>query len=103
MARLDQTSRSRTKKSTLATGILGLLRRPDEFPDFRRLPLGLESLESRSLMAVAAMGSDMQSTLPPDEAAFAAFQSQAVPRGPLHNTVDPEDVDNDGDCTASDV
>jgi hypothetical protein len=53
-------------------------------------------------MAVAAMGADVQSTMQPDTALVAAFQGQ-VQNGPLHNSFDPEDVDDDGSCSASDV
>src|SRR6478752_102364 len=103
MVHLTKKSGTRTRKTNLTTGILALLRRKDEMPDFRHIPLGLESLESRSLMAVAAMGSDMQAAMPADSSALAAMQTQPMPHGPMHNSQDPEDVDNDGSCTASDV
>src|SRR5437870_8938374 len=103
MAHFAKKSGARTRKTNLTTGILALLRRKDELPDFRHIPLGLESLESRSLMAVAAMGADVQAAMQPDTALVAAFQGQGQQHGPLHNSFDAEDVDDDGSCSASDV
>jgi hypothetical protein len=102
MAHLSKKTVTRSHKDTLTNGILGLLRRQQELPDFRRLHLGLESLETRSLMAVAAMDAGVQATMQPDTSLVAAFQGQTQ-HGPLHNSFDPEDVDDDGSCSASDV
>src|SRR4051812_18735503 len=100
MGHLFQKKSLQTQKKNSATGLLAYLRRPSEIPDFRRMQLGLESLESRSLMAVAAMGSDITGSLPTDNAVLATMQSPTAHHGPLHNSDYPEDVDNDGECTA---
>src|SRR3954470_22380907 len=102
MARHSQKSGTRSSKNALTRRNLGFLRRQSELPKFRRILLGLESLETRSLMAVAAMGAEVQAAMLPDPALVSAFQGQ-VQHSPLHNSFDPEDVDDDGSCSASDV
>ncbi len=63
----------------------------------------LETLEGRSLMAVVAdLNSDTTST-PSVHTELTTTMPAAMPRGPRQNIVDAEDVDDDGDCTASDV
>lgn len=60
----------------------------------------LEALEGRALMAVVAdLGSDTAAML----AASTTTMEVAMSPAPRHNDADAEDVDDDGNCTASDV
>jgi peroxidase len=66
--------------------------------DFRP---SLESLEARTLMAADMPGMDM-SLPPPMNADSGALERMNAPR-PQHNSLDAEDVNDDGSCTPADA
>jgi peroxidase len=99
--------RSSKRRSLIAAirQLFGGAARPE--PRYRGRSLqvhpSLETLEGRSLMAVVAgLATDMADT-PPAEISSAITMPAAPPRGLRQNVVDSEDVDDDGECTASDV
>src|SRR5438309_1287377 len=60
----------------------------------------LESLEARQLMA-ADLALDSTATV--SSAAVSSDVTAMMPPAPRHNSIDPEDVDDDGQCAPSDA
>ncbi|HMC11093.1 MAG TPA: peroxidase family protein, partial [Pirellulaceae bacterium] len=101
MSRITERPRKSCARSTNANGARARFRSllGSSLPDWRRYRPSLEALEGRTLMAVvAAVAADVS-----DAAAWQTGMSAPLAQRPMHNAFDPEDVNDDGECSPSDA